>query len=232
MHIPDGFLDPKISAGLLGAAAGVVGYCAGQVLKAVTAVVPQKMLAAAGTGLGNIGMAGRRVLTGIGEEKIKQMGVVAAWGVAAQMFNFPISSGTSGHLIGGVVASVIIGPYAGTVVIAAILSIQSLFFADGGLMALGANIINMAVLGTFVSYYVYELIKARFSERAGIVVAAWFSVVLAACATSIEIGISGTIPLRTILSAMVPIHALIGIAEAVLTVLLLKLFNREGAVHE
>ncbi|MCX5782571.1 MAG: energy-coupling factor ABC transporter permease [Elusimicrobia bacterium] len=231
MHIPDGFLDPKISGGLLGAAVGVLGYCLGKVLKAVTAVVPQRVLATVGNGIGNIGMAGKRILTKIGEKKLYQMGIVAAWIFSAQMFNFPINSGTSGHLIGGVFAGVLLGPFAGTVVIAVVLIVQSLFFADGGFMALGANITNMAVFGTFVSYYIYALLKKYVSELASIAIAAWFSVVLAAFACSLEVGLSGTIALSSVTIAMMKVHFIIGIAEAVLTVLLLKLFNREN-IHK
>jgi len=82
-----------------------------------------------------------------------------AWIFAAQMFNFPINKGTSGHLIGGVFASVLLGPLEGVVVIAVVLIVQSLFFADGGIMALGANITNMAIFGSFVSYYIYAGLK-------------------------------------------------------------------------
>jgi len=225
MHIPDGFLDPKMSGGLLGLAAGVLGYCLGQVMRAVTAVVPKQVLATVGNSLGNIQMAGKRALTKFGEEKVYQMATVAAWIFAAQMFNFPINSGTSGHLIGGVFAAVIVGPFGGTVVIATVLLIQSLFFADGGLMSLGANIINMAVIGSFVSYYVYAGLKKLIPEMASISIAAWFSVVAASLATSLEIGFSGTIGLPAVTSAMVKTHCIIGIAEAVITVVILKLYK-------
>jgi cobalt/nickel transport system permease protein len=229
MHIPDGFLDPKMSSGLLGAAAGVLGYCLGKVMKAVTAVVGQRVLATVGNSLGNIQMAGRRMVTEIGKEKLQKMGLVAAWIFSAQMFNFPIGQGTSGHLIGGVFAAVILGPFAGTVVIAAVLAVQSLFFADGGLMALGANIVNMAVIGSLASYYIYAALKKALPEVLSIAIAAWCSVVLAAAACSLEIGFSGTIGLTAVTSAMLKIHALIGVFEAVITVLLLRFFGKEKA---
>lgn len=232
MHIPDGFLDPKISTGLLGAAAGVLGYCLGKVMKAVTAVVPQGVLAAAGNVAGNIGMAGRRILTKIGEEKFRQMGLVAIWIFAAQMFNFPINAGTSGHVIGGVFAGVILGPFAGTVVIAAVLIVQSLFFADGGIMALGANIVNMAVLGTFVSYYAYAWLKSRMPETISIALAAWFSVILASGACALEIGMSGAIGLGSVMTSMMTMHALVGVAEAIITVLLIGFHRKSSSFHE
>jgi len=162
MHIPDGFLDPKISTGLLGAALGVLGYCLAQVTKAVTALVPGRVLAAASNALGNVQMGGRRVLTKLGEKKISRMALVAAWVFSAQMFNFPVASGTSGHLIGGVFAAVLLGPFAGAVVISVVLAVQSFFFADGGLMALGANIVNMAVLGS--AFAPLQLLCSKFTR--------------------------------------------------------------------
>lgn len=225
MHIPDGFLDPKMSSGLLGLAAGVLGYCLGQVMRAVTAMVPKQVLATAGNVIGNMQTAGKRVLTKFGEGTLYKMATVAAWLFAAQMFNFPVNSGTSGHLIGGVFAAVIVGPFAGAVVIAAVLLVQSLFFADGGLMTLGANIVNMAIIGSFASYYIYTGLKKLIPETASIAIAAWLSVVAAALACSLEIGFSGTAGLPAVTSAMVKTHALIGIAEAVITVVLVNLYR-------
>ena len=225
MHIPDGFLDPKMSSGLLGAAAAILGYCLAKVMRAVTAVVPQRVLAAVGNSLGNVSMAGRRVLTKVGEEKLLQMGTVASIIFAVQMFNFPVNSGTSGHLVGGVFAAVLLGPFAGAVVLSVVLVVQSLFFVDGGLMALGANIINMAVIGSFGSYYIYVGLKIQFNEAICVAIAAWFSVILAAFACAVEIGLSGTIGLRDVFAAMVKVHAVIGIAEAAITVFLIRVFR-------
>jgi len=232
MHIPNGFLDPKMSGGLLGMAATVLGYCLGKVMAAVTSVVPQRVMAAAGNGMANIQSAGKRVLTKIGEEKLYQMAVVAAWIFSAQMFNFPVNSGTSGHLIGGVFAAVLVGPFAGTVVVSIVLAVQSLFFGDGGLNALGANIFNMAVLGSFAGYYIYSGLKKLLPETVSIAFAAWASVVLAALACSYEIGLSGKIGLQEITWAMMKVHVVIGIAEAVITVLMLRLFAKNAALQE
>lgn len=231
MHIPDGFLDPKTSGGLLGLAAGVLGYCLGQVMRAVTSMVPQQVLATVGKGFGNMQMAGRRMLTSLGKDKLYQMGVVAAWIFSAQMLNFPVASGTSGHLMGGVFAAVLLGPSAGAVVIAAVLLVQAIFFADGGIMALGANIVNMAVLGSFVSYYLYAGLKKFVPEILAVAVAAWLSVVMAAVACSLEISFSGTVGVREITGSMVRVHALIGIAEALITIVLLKFFRKDSQ-HE
>ena len=226
MHIPDGFLDPKMSGGLLGAAAAILGYCVVQVVRVVTALVPRQVLATVGNVVGNVKLQGQRVLTQIGGEKLRKMGMVAAWIFAAQMFNFPINSGTSGHLVGGVFACVLLGPFAGAVVIAVVLSVQALFFADGGILALGANVINMAVVGCIASYYIYQGLKRFLPEILSIAVAAWFSVVLAALACSLEVGLSGTIGLQEVTTAMLTVHAVIGVAEAVITVLMLNLFTR------
>jgi cobalt/nickel transport system permease protein len=230
MHIPDGFLDPKMSGGLMGAATGVLGLCLAKVFRAVTAMVPRRVMAAAGNSLGNVSLAGKRVLSQIGETKLRRMGVVAAWIFAAQMCNFPILSGTSGHLIGGVFAGVVLGPFAGTVVLSLVLLVQTLFFGDGGLHALGANIINMAILGSFVGYYLYAWLKKSLPEMASVALASWGSVVLAALACSLEVGLSGTIGLRAVTAAMLPVYALIGVAEAGITILLLRFFPTRDAV--
>jgi cobalt/nickel transport system permease protein len=226
MHIPDGFLDPKLSGGLLGAAAGVLAYCLQKVVVAITAKVPSQAWATAGKGFGTIQAAGRRVLTQLGEEQLRRMGAVAGWIFAAQMFNFPIASGTSGHLIGGVFAGILLGPFAGTLVISTVLLVQAFFFTDGGMLALGANIINMAVIGSLGGYYLFTWLSKIFRETASAAIAAWFSVVLAALACSLEIGLSGTVGLREVMAAMFNIHGLIGLAEALITMILLRVFPR------
>ena len=225
MHIPDGFLDPKMSAGMAGAAAFVLAYCVAKVRAAVTALAPQAALAAAGRGMGNMVSGMKRVLTGDGERTIYKMGMVASLVFAAQMFNFPISSGTSGHLIGGVFASVILGPFAGAIVIAAVLAVQMLFFADGGLLAIGANIINMSLFGTIVAYYIYYYLKKVVPEWLAILAAGWVAVPLAAFACALELGFSGTIPFEQVIPAMVNVHMVIGIAEALISLALINVFR-------
>jgi len=222
MHIPDGFLDPKISTGLMGAAGFALAFSLVKVRTMVTALKPAEALA---TTAGNISNGVRRVLTGQGEQTIYKMGMAASLIFAAQMFNFPVSQGTSGHLIGGVLAAVILGPFAGTIVISMVLAVQSLFFADGGLLALGANIINMAVFGTIAAYYIYYLIKKIAPEWLAIAIAAWASVPLAALACALELGASGTIPYSTVVPAMLKVHLVIGIAEALITLALVKIFR-------
>ena len=230
MHIPDGFLGPKTSMSLIGAAVGVLGYCFSKVLKAITVLVPNSVLATAGAKASGMFNSGRLALTKFGSEKIRKMGMVAAWIFAAQMFNFPISNGTSGHLLGGVFAAVLLGPFAGTIVICVVLITQAIFFSDGGIIAIGANIINMGFVGCLLSYYIYDYLKKIVNENIAIAIAAWFSVVAAAFACSVEIGMAGKISAGSVTKAMLSFHAIIGIAEAAITLLLLKLFrNKEEA---
>lgn len=226
MHIPDGFIDPKISFGLLGVAVALLGYCLAKVREAVTALAPQEAFAAAGRNVRGLAGKSRRMLTRLGEQKIYRMGMVAALIFAAQMFNFPIDQGTSGHLIGGVLAVVLLGPFAGTIALAAVLVIQALFFADGGLVTMGANIINMALFGALASYYVYAGLKKWLAEWVSIGIAAWGSVMLAAAAASLEIGLSGTFALSAVMGAMLRVHAVIGVAEALITIALVRAFRK------
>jgi len=156
------------------------------------------------------------------ERAIPLMGVTAAFIFAAQMFNFQVIGGTSGHLLGGVLAAVLLGPWAGTLVMVAVVAVQSLVFQDGGLVVMGANIFNMGIIGTLGGYAIYRALcrvlggeqRARI-PAAG--VAAWLSVFLAAGAMALELGLSGTTDLAVALTAMLSIHALIGIGEALIT---------------
>jgi cobalt/nickel transport system permease protein len=228
MHIPDGFLDPKTAAGLMAAAAAALAYCLVQVMRAVTALVPREALAAAGERIGQMTSAGRRVLTSLGGSKLQRMGVVAAWIFAAQMFNFPVAHGTSGHLLGGVLAAVLLGPAAGVVVLSAVLMVQAWFFADGGVMALGANLFNIALVGSGVGYLVYAWLKRVLPEMLAVAAAAWFSVVAAASACALELGVSGTADLAVLVPAMLKVHVWIGLGEAVLTVVLVAGLRERG----
>lgn len=192
MHIPDGFLAPQV-------------------------FVPFWAVAAAG-----IGYALRKARQMLKEKAVPLMGVAAAFIFAAQMLNFPVLGGTSGHLLGGVLAAVLLGPYAGAVVLGLVLIVQCLVFQDGGLTALGANIFNMAFLGSMGGYFIYSFLKKRMGLIISVGIASWFSVVIAAFACAIELAISGTSPLKIVLPAMVGIHILIGIGEAIITCLIVS----------
>jgi len=194
MHIPDGFLDLPLA---------ILLYAVSLLL-----LVP----------------AFRKAGMAVGEKHVPLMSVLTAGVFAAQMLNFPIIFGTSGHLVGGVLIGVFLGPYAAMISMTIVLVIQALLFGDGGIIAMGANIFNMAVVAA-LSYYVYALIKRGVSGKkgmmAGAFIAAWFSVVLGAIAAAIELGLSSTFQafgIVAILSAMLFWHIIIGIGEGLITV--------------
>lgn len=188
MHIPDGFLNTGT-------------------------VAATYALSAAATSI-----AAKKVKKEFSEEKTALLGVTAAFIFAAQMVNFPIVNGTSGHLIGGMLSALIAGPFGGFFIITSVLIIQALLFADGGITALGANVFNMAVIGTIGAYYIYLGIKKLIkNERLAIAFGSWASVVLASVACAIELSLSGKAPFSLVVSAMAGIHALIGIGEAIIT---------------
>ena len=170
-----------------------------------------------------LSIALRRMNRTFDERSIPLMGVLAAFIFAAQMFNFQVVGGTSGHLLGGVLAAVLIGPWAGTVVMACVIAVQSLLFQDGGLIVMGANIFNMGIVGTFGGFAVYITLARLFGgEQRGrlpaAAIAAWVSVVAGALAMTVELAVSGTTPLAIALPAMLGTHVLIGIGEALITV--------------
>lgn len=177
---------------------------------------------------GWLGLALGRLREGLDRESTVRLAAVAALIFTAQMFNFPISSGTSGHLVGAVLAAVIIGPWAATAVMAAVIIVQCVLFGDGGYFSLGANIFNMAVVATWVGWLFYRGLGRRgaLSHYAAAFIASWVSVIAAASATSIEIALSGTAPLKLVLAAMVLKHSTIGVGEGLITVVALALVTR------
>src|SRR3990170_338788 len=181
MHIPDGFLN----------VATVARTCAAPA--------------------GGVGNAARIANKKLGEKQVPLMGMLAAFIFAAQMLNFPIVGGTSGHFLGAALASILLGPWAGVLIMSCVLMAQSLIFQDGGLLALGANILNMGIIASFSSYYLYRLVIALMgNERRGVLVGsfvgAWGSVFLAAVATAIELAVSGTSPINVVLPAMAGVN--------------------------
>ena len=156
------------------------------------------------------------------EKQVPLMGVLAAFIFAAQMLNFPIVGGTSGHFMGAALAAILLGPWAAVLIMTCVLVAQSLIFQDGGLLALGANIFNMGIIGSFASYGVYRLVtgllgKGRKSLLLGGFAGAWFAMFLTAIACTLELAFSGVSPLRIVLPAMAGVHALIGIVEGLIT---------------
>jgi cobalt/nickel transport system permease protein len=150
------------------------------------------------------------------------MGVTAAFIFAAQMLNFPVAGGTSGHFLGAVFSSVLLGPWASLLIMTIVLIVQCLGFADGGLTALGSNIFNMGIIGALGGYGIFSIIytlfrKSRKGFFVALAVSSWFSIVMGASAAAIELAISGTSPLKIALPAMAGVHAIIGMGEAIIT---------------
>lgn len=188
MHIPDGFLDIELAA----------------VFYILTAVV--------------VAYSAYRVKNELDESRIPLMGVVAAAIFAAQMLNWPIPGGTSAHFVGGALAGILLGPFAGCLSMTSVLVVQALVFGDGGITALGANAWNMAVVNVFVGYYVYRAIVNRNNSVAAFV-AGWLGITFAAIFAGIEVGLSEGFLYG--LSVAVPVmggwHALLGVVEGAIT---------------
>jgi cobalt/nickel transport system permease protein len=156
----------------------------------------------------------------LGERQVPLMGIMAAFIFAAQMINFPVAGGTSGHLLGGALVAVLLGPWAGMLVMTAVVTVQALLFQDGGLVEMGANILNMGIITVVIGYGLYRAVMTqnRTAKLGTIGFAAWLSVMASALATSLEIWLSGNAKLEIIIPAMLFVHALIGIGEALITV--------------
>jgi cobalt/nickel transport system permease protein len=198
MHIPDGFLSIAISA----------------ICWVITIVT--------------LGIAISRTNKSLEERQVPLMGVMAAFIFAAQMINFPVAGGTSGHLLGGALAAITLGPWAGMLVMTAVIAVQGLLFQDGGLVVMGANILNMGLLTASVGYGLYRLMLggSRTTKLAVAGVAAWLSVMTGALATSLQLWLSGTANLQVVVPAMLLVHALIGLGEALITVAALSFIFR------
>ena len=153
------------------------------------------------------------------EENIPLIAVIAAGIFAIQAFNLPVGMGTSGHLVGGALAAIVLGsPYAGIFVLTIVLIIQGVIFGDGGITTMGANIINMGVIGGFIGYYGYMGLKNITKQiylSAGI--AAWAACLIAALACAVEMAIAGTFPLVPGMIGMGVYHTVIGIIEGIIT---------------
>lgn len=166
------------------------------------------------------------------ERTVPLMGVCAAFIFAAQMINFPIPGGTSGHLLGGTLAGALLGPWAGSLVMVVVFIVQAFLFQDGGITVLGANIVNMGLIGTFGGYYLYAAIRKALGWNSfrgigvGAAVAAWTSVFVGSVVCAFQLAISGTVPLSVALSAMASWHVMIGIGEALITVSALAFIYR------
>lgn len=157
----------------------------------------------------------------LGDRQVPLMGVMAAFIFAAQMINFPVAGGTSGHLLGGTLAAITLGPWAGMLVMTAVIAVQALLFQDGGLLAMGANILNMGLVTVAIGYGLYRAVSSSRNRTRTFVVAgiaAWLSVMAGALFTSLQLWLSGTAQLQIVIPAMLTVHALIGVGEALITV--------------
>lgn len=192
LHIPDGFLTPLVA---------LIGWAL-----ATTFIM----------------LAVRRTRSQLGERQIPMMGILAAFVFAAQAINFPVAAGSSGHLVGGALAAVVMGPWAATLIMTAVIAVQGLLFQDGGLLVMGWNILNMGVFAAFTGYAAYSLVlrmarKSRSGRLAGVFAAGWVSVEVGAIATALELGVSGTSPVGLAVPAMAGVHALIGLGEGLIS---------------
>ena len=200
MHIPDGFIDLKTAAAT--GLFSISGF--------IFAIIKVKQYFRA------------RVVV--------LMGIFAALVFAAQMINFTILGGTSGHLLGAALSTIILGPYAGGIIMTVVLLVQAFAFGDGGISALGANTFNMAIVGVISAYLIYKLItkfsKSRSVFYCAVAVSSWFSVVVASVFTAIELAVSGTYTIGLTLSSMVIIHMIIGLGEAAITVVVIAFIDK------
>ncbi len=198
MHIPDGFINGATSAGFGVAAAGGLGAA--------------------------IKQTGRY----LSERQVPLAGLVAAFVFAAQMVNFPVSIGVSGHLLGGVLAAVLVGPWAGFVVLSVVLIVQGFVFADGGLTALGLNITNLGLIGAVGGYAIYRVLLTVLPKDArGVTlaagIAAGITVPLTAMGFLVQFVIGGTasVSTSTVFTALLGTHALIGVGEGIITAMVI-----------
>ena len=198
MHIPDGFVSTPINLATGAATIVAVGYAVRQANRNLEA------------------------------STVPLLGVTAAFVFAAQMLNFPVAAGTSGHFMGSLLSALLLGPWNALIVMSVVLVLQALMFADGGVLALGSNIFNMGIVGGLGGYGIYRGLMAFLPKTKPVflgacAVAAWISIVMASFAAALELSLSGTIPLRIAAPAMVGVHSLIGIGEALITAATLTL---------
>lgn len=197
MHIPDGFLSTPVWAALDAAAIPMVGYFV------------------------------RRTQASFDEARVPLLGVMGAFIFAAQMINFPVAAGTSGHLVGAALLALTLGPWAATVVMTAILVVQALVFQDGGITALGANVLNMAVAGVWLGYLPVKLAGGDGARRrVGVFLGGWLSVFSGALLATIELSLSRAAPDRLLFPSMLGIHAVTGVIEGAITVAALESIAR------
>ena len=203
MHTPDGFLHPWM--------AGAFILLTGAVL----------------------GVAAMRVRDSLTEYRIQLFAIVAAVVFAAQMLNWPIPGGTSAHFVGGAFAAIVLGPHLGALAVALVVAVQALVFGDGGALALGANIWNMAIVQAYVGYAVYATLADR-NELLAIVASGWIGITAAAASAGLQLGVSPgfTGEFLAVVAVMTGGHFILGIGEGILTLAGVRLLDRAGVASE
>ncbi|MCK4489086.1 MAG: energy-coupling factor ABC transporter permease [Anaerolineales bacterium] len=190
LHIPDGFLNIVVSL----------------IFWLITIIM--------------IGLAISKTNKTLGEKQIPLMGIMAAFIFAAQMLNFPVAGGTSGHFLGGALAAIVLGPWAGILVMTSVVGVQALLFQDGGLLAMGANIFNMGILTAVIGFGLYRMVidRNKGTRLAVAGIGSWIATMAAALIASLQLWVSGTAQLEIVIPAMMGVHVFIGIGEALITV--------------
>jgi cobalt/nickel transport system permease protein len=190
LHIPDGFLNIVVSL----------------IFWLITIIM--------------VGLSISKTNKSLGEKQIPLMGVMAAFIFAAQMLNFPVAGGTSGHFLGGALAAIVLGPWAGILVMTAVVGVQAVLFQDGGLLVMGANIFNMGILTAAIGFGLFRMVidRNKGTRLAVVGIAAWIATMAAALITALQLWISGTSRLEIVIPAMLGVHVFIGIGEALITV--------------
>ena len=190
LHIPDGFLNIVVSL----------------IFWLVTIIM--------------VGLAISKTNKTLGEKQIPLMGVMAAFIFAAQMLNFPVAGGTSGHFLGGALAAIVLGPWAGILVMTSVVGVQALLFQDGGLLVMGANIFNMGILTAAIGFGLYRMVidRNKGTRLAVAGIGSWIATMAAALITALQLWVSGTSQLEIVIPAMLGVHIFIGLGEALITV--------------
>ena len=190
LHIPDGFLNIVVSL----------------IFWLVTIIM--------------VGLAISKTNKTLGEKQIPLMGVMAAFIFAAQMLNFPVAGGTSGHFLGGALAAIVLGPWAGILVMTSVVGVQALLFQDGGLLVMGANIFNMGILTAAIGFGLYRMVidRNKGTRLAVAGIGSWIATMAAALITALQLWVSGTSQLEIVIPAMLGVHVFIGLGEALITV--------------
>jgi len=205
VHIPDGFLNAQTWAPAYLISAGAISYSL------------------------------KKSRQDLNDRQVPKLGVMAAFIFAAQMVNFPVAGVASGHLLGAALAAILLGPWSAALILTVVLAIQAVFFQDGGIAVLGANVLNMGVMAVLGSYLAYRLLSrvlpGAFGRNVAIFLAAWLSVLVAALMATLELGLSYNahqVPVSLILPPMLVWHLLIGIGEGLITVAVVNFVEKTG----